>query len=442
MSNNQDLNTFDVNLEQQLINNLPEHYRSYENVNELFHALGIYLDELRKSIDNIKYYNDWTGNQLENIIYLCEQYGLDLPRSLSREKREIILRDLITYYKRLGTRPSLKLLFKFIGWDVTIESVFINSDLESEAYIYPSDYYFGEDYIANDGTLRASLKDEAENVYENVRIYGEEYTSQQIEEQPFEVIRCPYIRVIIKGEDYNIFASDYVSEGNGLEYSYSDKEKFRIVQDLIEYFYDFGRPSNIAIIELSTRNQQTFDLNPSERFSSNPNIQKNPNEVLNIHNIHYDHFAYFDVDVDHWSHGYTLENITYGNYNDNIRITTDPEEQSIVREYSTETTGIQIHFPLRQITEIEFEGPESMNIDLEVSNEPQYKIMDGIDEEIEHHSSSSHSLFEKYTTIEKPQSVYLNNYFVGRININEQHSKKVSIRVNYKKPFLDEEAYR
>jgi len=336
----------DIKLEKRLINNLPEHYREHDNVQQLFSALGKYLDELREEIHNVQYYNDWAKNSESNLIRLSEQYGVDLPRNLSRSRRRQVVRDAVSFYQVFGTEPAIRLMFRLIGWDVEIEYIFIESGQEDQEFIYPADYYFGNDFVdPDDGKIKANVEDQTGKEYNKCKIYGEKYNKDD-DTLDLELIRCPYIKVTITAEDYDVFTEDY-EDDDGNVYSYTESEQFEIIQSIINYFRDVGRPANVAIIELAT----------PYRIRSRAEVEYEETSDLIDGNLDkvYDFVGPLTMDS-FWTMDLTLDFILDGQHITDIEMddmpTTfynkDPSEENYNLYYSVLTQGLQSPFHIRK----------------------------------------------------------------------------------------------
>ena len=421
MSDYKDHTRPDIKLENTFINNLPEHYRDHQNVDEMFHALGTYLDELRTEINQFQFYHDWARNTDENLIYLSEQYGVNLPRNLSRNKRKLIVRDVINFYKFFGTEAAIRLLFRLIGWDVEFEYIFVNSETESIEYIYPSDYFFGKDYVDDSGYIRADVTDPTGERISNARVYGESYPQSLIDEQPLELIRCPYFKVTITAEDYGVFTEDY-TDGDGNTYSYTETERFEIIQNIINYFRDVGRPANVAIIELATpfNLDDAFIYQPQEVL----NLENNPEEVYAFpRTLRLDEGWVLDVEeMDTWAYGNYFGGLTLDE-TDSMYMTRDPDVFEYEWVISSGSIGETYQKPARYNMELEFQEPSSFSIDL-LTTEEYNRV------EIQ----SMNAEFSTLDTIQEPQTVTLTGKRAFKLNIKEELDNDLKVVVRYLKP--------
>lgn len=103
----------------------------------------------------------------------------------------------------------------------------------------------------------------------DAKIVGEIYREEDIIKFNPSVISTPYIVVKVDSEDYDKFTRPYVDE-DGNFYSYTDREKFRVAQTIIEYlFFEFIRPANVRIIMVASAYEEADYLNMNDRLVAN-----------------------------------------------------------------------------------------------------------------------------------------------------------------------------
>lgn len=103
------------------------------------------------------------------------------------------------------------------------------------------------------------------NNVRDAKIIGEIYHETDITRFAPSVISTPYLVVKVDSEDYDKFTRPYVDD-EGNFYSYTDREKFRVAQTIIEYMlYEFVRPANIKIIMVASayEDKDQYHLNDS-----------------------------------------------------------------------------------------------------------------------------------------------------------------------------------
>jgi len=242
-----------MTIEKQIVNNLPASLQGYANVNSLFGALGEFLDDIRIQIDEFDNHNDSALVSESRLDTLAMNFGVNYPRNLNREEKRTLIRDIVNIYRAKGTVRAIKHIFKLVGWNVELEYVWIDKNIKKSSYTYPDDYYIGTEKRYATG-IYADVTDNASNIFTQVRIYGEDYPAGA-PQSTMELIKTPYLKVIVTAEDYRLFTEDYVAP-DGTVYSFTDTEKFNIVQDIFDFFVEKGRPANVAVIEVIT----PFDL--------------------------------------------------------------------------------------------------------------------------------------------------------------------------------------
>lgn len=407
-----------IKLEKQLINNIPEYYREHPNVQDLFSALGEYLDDLRKMTEAQKYAYDYSRSNSTHIDIYLDHVGVGHPRNLSRERRRVLARDIISIYRSHGTEEAMKLIFRLIGWNVEIEYIFIENENIKEEYVYPDDYYFGNDYIDDDGYIKADVENHVKERFSDALIYGEDYPEEYYESEKLELIRTPYFKVNITSEDYAAFTEPYEDE-DGNTYRYTEAEQFDIVQDIIDFFYDQARPANTAIIELATSWKPETEIDPLEDFNTPLNRK------LDFKQLYGDTVWYGDVSPDTFANGYTFTQVTWDNWNDNMELDYDPPEETITRVYRASHSGEFLYIPLRMKSEVEISGPDSMDVDILVSESSHFDLQRFKGE------------FEEFEKVSSPTSFEVNDKMALKPKINKEHDEDIEIKVTLKNPNHD-----
>jgi len=259
-----------MEVKKQLKNNLPSHLREHPNVDGLFGAVGDLLDEMKENIDDFSFAYDYEKIPEGNFDDFAGQMGINYPRNLAQQNKKILLRDIISVYRAKGTEKAIKQLFKLVGWKVDIDYIWIKKGTKNKEFIYPSDYFFGVESVYDDGVY-ADVVDYLNQEYDKVQISGENYASGASVSK-FELLKTPYIKVVVTAEDYALFTQDFV-DADGNVYKFTDSEKFEIVQEIFDFFFESGRPAHVAIIEIATP------------FRLNDDVQHDTNDSANLANV-------------------------------------------------------------------------------------------------------------------------------------------------------------
>jgi phage tail P2-like protein len=240
---------------------LPEAQRNSVPLNEFLDAVGELLDGFKTAIDDVQKYNDFQLIEEKHLDNLAKQFNVDFPRNMSVTRKREYIREIISLYRAKGTTKSVQRIFRLIGWDVDIDEYWIVNPVW---YQNPTDKYtltneqgssyqiglyetiVGNTKIYKTDKIYIDIIDKAGNVYPKKQIYGEPY---KVDEE-INFVKVPYIRINVKSEDFDLFTSDYVENGN--LYSYDTSEEFEILSSIKTYLLDKIRPATVAIVEIST----------------------------------------------------------------------------------------------------------------------------------------------------------------------------------------------
>ena len=369
-----------MKIEKQIINNLPDHVAKEELANQLFTAIGQLLDEMREEIDNFKDYNNYQKIESSRFNDLAATFGLNFPRNLDEDTRRILIRDIIAVYRTKGTEQAIRYVFRLIGWEVDIDYIWIDRSKRLAEFIYPSDYLFGDEEVFEDGTY-AVIRDESSQSLGKVRIYGETYPIGA-DYSSIEVIKTPYIRVLIRAEDYNLFTGDTIGE-DGTIYSYTETEEFEIVQNIVDFFSDRGRPANVAIIELVTPfniddevsyplyNQGNYDDTNGSTTDTDFVYRSSHTGASGIFNGMYNFdFPINPYQMNEWFYDINLDSedfsVAKGQY-------PEPDQHYVGRHITEE--GVTNFIPIIKKSKMKLSIPDDANVIVYTSKENRAKLM-------------------------------------------------------------------
>lgn len=282
-------------LKNTLRDKLPEFQRNDDlPITQYVDAAGEMLDELRETIHSLSGYLNWNDAPIDRIDSLGTSFGFEFPRNLAEATRRTIVRDIVNIYKRNGTPDTFRWIFKIIGWDVELQYAWLLNpektirglkkniyngeflhngtinygeerriDLENFNY---RDFLYGESQVDEDGTFFYGKQYfDSENLFNKIPIQGEYYPHRRIAPDDPIVAATPYVIVRIQSADYRLFTDPYVDPDTGIEYSYTDSERFQIAEELINFLlYDQGRPVHVRVVIIVTDDQLSDEIEPIE----------------------------------------------------------------------------------------------------------------------------------------------------------------------------------
>ena len=240
---------------------IPQFQQGNPELDDLLDAVGELLDNFKLAINDFQNYNDFQLVSEKFLPDLAAELGIKFPRNMSIDRQRAYLREVVTLYRSTGTKNSMKRMFRLIGWDVEIDEYYIVDPLWYQSHASPYtltnesgatfdlelyDKIHGHNWTYKNSQVFVDLEDSAGNTYPKKQITGQKY--EVAEEITF--VKVPYIKIIIKSEDYDIFTSDYVE--NETLYTYDSSEEFDILEQIKTYFLERIRPANVAIVDIST----------------------------------------------------------------------------------------------------------------------------------------------------------------------------------------------
>lgn len=260
-------------LSEYLKRNIPEYFQgdtanSENNLMQYLNASGEFLEGIREAINHLAdHRNPYKATNL-GLDGAITDFGFTLPANLPATYKKEFLRDVSEIIKRGGTKDWLKMIFKFIGAEVTIQEAWIYDpisvrqgfirDIDDSSLtrfemsdIFYQNFLYGGSVNTANGVFFEGYKYEDRalvNKYENVPIYGESYSTAYNKNHC--VAKTPYVLVRMNSglDGLNLQIEDYVDDNNN-NYSFSVNEQYQIANELISYFLtNVQRPSTTKII--------------------------------------------------------------------------------------------------------------------------------------------------------------------------------------------------
>lgn len=236
------------------------------------------------------------------------------------------------------------------------KAILCRKAVDSTAQTTPSSYQVsfdlkGSGYDYENGKY-VTVKDGTDITYERLQILGEEYPVAHRSTNN-KVVKTPYVRITVTKEDYNLFTSDYVDPNTGKIYSYTDTERYKITQEVINYFMNEGRPANVVITEIST----PFSLSDILNF-----IPQDGGITFTLFASvwSYDGTVNYGMDTDRYVLGENYTGFNFGG--SNIHINNTPADVTVNRVYPIGTTGLQEYVPTREIAKVKVVVPADAQI--------------------------------------------------------------------------------
>lgn len=349
---------------------IPEFHKGNYGLDQFLNAAADYLEGFRDAIDDLKdNYNiaEVDANKLDNI---AATFDIHFLRNIGLSKKRQFVQEAIDLYRTNGTEKSLIRIFKLIGWQIKIDYCWVvdpayydkagivnyvlQNDNGASTSVPKYQILFGDDKAYDDNVF-VDIRDLTGNTYTQRPIYGENY-SVYVEEPLY--IKVPYIRLQVTSNDYQAFTADYVDPTTGKIYSYTESEKFQILQDIRDFFLGQSRPANVALFEIST--PETFSDSIAYTFVDSLDI-----EVLNS-NLTYDGthlYGQFLIDrynLDEEMGGFEFGTTAISYYG----VGQTAPQQSFTLTYPSGTIGPQIYTLIRQHTDVTLTVPSDAKINL------------------------------------------------------------------------------
>lgn len=328
-------------------------------------GIGQYLDEIKDEINERKYITDGTKLRSGLLDIFAQQFDIDFPKAISETKKRIQLRDAIDAYRQTGTEDALLRIFRLIGWEVKIDHVWtIYDGAETNIPLTTGQFIFGKEvFDTTTGKFFVDLYDDFGNTYQKVPYYGENYPDG-INGQ---VIKTPYIRIVINQSDYSDYVSDYTDPETGVKYTYTNTEQFGIITNAIEYFLNEGRPANVAILDMLTFVNLLPETVPVPTDICVPVPCVNPGE--------YNGEFVYNSGMDIGRFGEVYETLKYGP-DAPVYIDPTPPDVEFVRSYPIGSSGAQMHIQTRAGKSfIEVTGSDAADvIEIQVTNTKRLEL--------------------------------------------------------------------
>lgn len=231
------------------------------------------------------------------------------------------------------------------------KALIVKKSVDSTAASSPSTYQITSD-IKGSGTFYVdgryiSLIDATNVTYDRLKIMGENYpVAHRVTSQ--EAVKTPYIRITVTKEDYNLLTTDYIDPTTGKVYSYTDTERYKITQEIINYFMNEGRPANVVITEIST----PFSLDDLISYTI-------IDGSLSITQVDagwvYDGTVNYGMDTDRYILGENFSGFDFGG--SQLQLNTSPANVTVTRSYPIGARGLQYYIPTRKNASLQVTVP-------------------------------------------------------------------------------------
>lgn len=416
-----------MNLKENLEKYLPEIYRNHKVMSQLMAAFGEVLDGFSQSIDNFKHYNNYQRIDDNKLDYLAEQFDITFLRNISNERKRQFLSEAIDLYRTNGTEKSLLRIFRLIGWQVELDYCWIvdpayfeenNTDVYTltsmggaQIHIEKNEIVFGDERVEY-GNVFVDIYDVSGNRFDNQPIYGESYG---VLVPAVSFVKVPYVKVIIKANDYDLFTSDYVDPSTGNIYSYTEAEEYAILEDIQSYFLDQSRPVHVAILDITT------PLTLVDR------IVTSPKDFLTVHTLNTGAVIDGSVVVG----GYNIDRYILGESMGGFKVGTNDMSYYGIGEtkpyevinhiYPIGSTGAQKHYLLRDNSKLTIDIPEDTIVNILTSRMPGIQISKG----------NAQWAITASLRGGRSHTVELKNRFGLLINFTRELSRPVTIKLEY-----------
>lgn len=224
-----------VYLEEELKKRIPRYQQGHEDLDQFLEAAGQYLDEIRDSINQFKYSDDYQKSTIRQLYSLADDLGINLDSGLQDDLMRLVVRDIIEVYRAKGTARTIEWIFKVIGLGVSLRYAWI---LNPETFVPPGEatnatFVYGHHRVYENGTYFDG-EDIFGNVYKKVPIVGEQYPKNK-RLSDYEVMKTPYIFLDIDADDYQEFISEAGTNNES------------VLNQIIANFFDEIRPANVVL---------------------------------------------------------------------------------------------------------------------------------------------------------------------------------------------------
>lgn len=225
---------------------------------------------------------------------------------------------------------------------------------------------FGSGMEYSDGNY-VSLIDATDVSYDRLEILNENYPIAH-RTTTNKALKTPYIRITVTKKDYNLLTADYTDPETGVIYSFTDTERYKITQEVINYFMGQGRPANVVVTEIST----PFSLDDVISYlpsDSGFSVTYHDNGWV------FDGTVNLDMDTDRYVLGETFTGFNFGN--SNLTLETNPPTVTVNRSYPIGTVGLQPYIATRKNASITLTVPYDAKVNIYSSTNNRVELAKG-----------------------------------------------------------------
>ena len=344
---------------------LPSYVRDKTELGEFTDGVGNLLDSFKSAINDMKFYLDPNKIDSSYLDALGNQFDLNFPKGITEDKKRIQIMDAIHTYRSTGTRSALLRIFRLIGWDVTVDELWVVMPGDTVPVGVPvgvGEVIFGEEaFDLSDGKIYANLYDDFGNTYNHIKAKGEKYADGITG----TMSKLPYIRITINAQDYGDLTQDYLDPDTDIPYSYTSSEQFSIVQETIKYFLESGRPANVVIYDINTFFRLFEDEFPTISDSS---------VLTPFAHGKYDGSSVYGVGLDLVNFDETYELLQFGT---EVPIDLAPPTIEVDRTIPAGVSGPQMHLQSRSNAEVVITSAPTVDIVIQTSTSTRKSIAAG-----------------------------------------------------------------
>lgn len=288
--------------------NLPAFLKNYPNTVAYVDACGDFIDETVEAIININNSHKYNKVGTVGLDAALREMGFNMPTNVPEATKRQYLRDGMEIIIRSGTADGIIAAFRLIGISAQIQEAWIVSpdlvergliwDIENESVrrydVNPNAYQdmlFGDAEVKDDGVFFKGFRYndfERVNSIEDVPIFDEYYETTN--DSMYTVGKSPYVLVFIDDATVNLVTDSKTDPVTGEVYTYSDNERFKLVNDIIEYFaYKTSKPTNMRVIVVISPSggadfDDSIDINDDietpDIYTTLPPVE--PNDIRNL----------------------------------------------------------------------------------------------------------------------------------------------------------------
>lgn len=268
-------------VQDQLKDNVPLALKNNDLIDGYVEAIGEVFEEIRQDINYRKYSTDYAKSKTATFDLVTSNIGLKLSSFIRESVTRRLIRDMPLIYSRMGTRDSLILILKTLGYrNFQVDETWVpNPDLVRKGYYRSlvdtgepvrynlsqnsyTDFVVGSEYVTEQGTFFKgyTYNDfDRENEISGIPIYGETYSTYTGLSFKNMVSKTPYIVVkIYEPPSFDEVITD-VDPETGLPISISVEEKQTIITEaVVSLIKNLQRAATTSIILVTSLLRNTF----------------------------------------------------------------------------------------------------------------------------------------------------------------------------------------